>query len=579
MSKLNSLSIEHIKGIHNKYFELDLHPNKPSILVAPNGFGKSSIAIGFKSLNNSRINLEDKHHHGSNLANLPQLKIKFCDIDYTATISSNTISSNFDVYVINNSVVAKSTGKRMGSFTTSSASLEVSSVTLIDTIPKKCDFEYTPTTAKTAFGLNGKILPNASSLLNNLEFLYQLEKQIDQSAFSKVRTYKAPIKAIIDEINLQSGSANQIKAWIKANCKQKLIDIEELNKLAGLIKSIIGENRLDSFLLAIQFANLTQTPTFKDALSYKLYTRDKAFFDELLSSFNSTRHLINTKEEGKPTKKSLVVHFPKADEVSNGQRDILTFIAHMQRARRKFKKANCILIVDEIFDYLDDANLVAFQYYITQIIEEFKADNRNIFPILLTHLDPAYFRHFCFNKHKLQIRYLARNTTLTSSPTFALVKKRDDLTIKDKLSKHHFHYHPLDENLENEFQTLGLKKAWGKSHSFYQYINDEISKYLSGEAFDAIAVLLAIRIKIEKLAFEQLGSTDQQDAFHDKHGTGIKLDYCSTLGVEIPETHYLLRIIYNDDLHPHGDRDIETPLRSKLSNVTIQKIISEIFLP
>ena len=47
---------------------------------------------------------------------------------------------------------------------------------------------------------------------------------------------------------------------------------------------------------------------------------------------------IKTKEEGTASKKSLVVHFPKADDVSNGQRDILTFIAHMQRARRKFKK-------------------------------------------------------------------------------------------------------------------------------------------------------------------------------------------------------------------------------------------------
>ena len=476
MSKLNSLSIENVKGILNKSFDLDLHPNKPSIFVAPNGFGKSSIAVGFKSLNNSRINLEDKHHHAGNLANPPQLKVKFCDIEYSATNSSNTISSKFDVYVINNSVVAKSTGKRMGSFTTSSASLEVSSITLIETVPKRCDFEYLLSNEKAAFGANGKILPNALTLLNNLEFLYQLEKQIDQSAFSKVRAYKAPIKAIIDEINAQLGSTAQIKTWIKDNCKQKLIDIEELNKLVILIKTISAESRLDSFLLAIQIANLLQTSTFKDALSYKLYSRDKAFFDELLGSFNTTRHSIKTKEEGKPAKKSLVVHFPKVDEVSNGQRDILTFIAHILRARRKFKKSNCILIVDEIFDYLDDANLVAFQYYITQIIDEFKNQNRNIFPILLTHLDPAYFRHFCFNKHKLQIRYLAKDTTLTHSPSLSLVKKREEPTIKDRTSKHHFHYHPLDQNLESEFQNLGIRKTWGKSHSFYQYLNNEASQ-------------------------------------------------------------------------------------------------------
>ena len=164
-----------------------------------------------------------------------------------------------------------------------------------------------------------------------------------------------------------------------------------MEKLGKLIQRTHENDVVDSYLLAIQFAGVTQTSTFKEALSYKLYLRDKVFFDQLLTSFNTTRHLIGTKESGKASKKSLVVEFPKADEVSNGQRDILTFIAHIQRARRKFKKENCILIVDEIFDYLDDANLVAFQYYITQIIEEFKAQGRNIYPIHAYPVDtPTY---------------------------------------------------------------------------------------------------------------------------------------------------------------------------------------------
>jgi ABC-type cobalamin/Fe3+-siderophores transport system ATPase subunit len=59
MNKLTSLKIENVKGILSKYFFLDLYPNKPSILVAPNGFGKSSIACAFKSLNNNRIALDE----------------------------------------------------------------------------------------------------------------------------------------------------------------------------------------------------------------------------------------------------------------------------------------------------------------------------------------------------------------------------------------------------------------------------------------------------------------------------------------------------------------------------------------
>lgn len=577
MSKLNTLSIANIKGISSKIFQLDLFPNKPSVFVAPNGFGKSSIACGFKSLNNSRINLDERNHHNGNLVNQPEIKITFNDAEYTASNSSNSISSFFDCYVINNSVIPKAVSRNMGRFSVATASLEVSSVTLIDTIPVKCDFEYSTSNAKATFGVNGKILPNATSLLSDLEFLYLFEKEIDPSAFAKVRSYKEPIKAVIQEANQRAGSAAQIKGWISTDLLPKLSGIIELDKLAKLIQRTHKDDAVDSFLLAIQFADVTQTSTFKGALSYKLYLRDKAFFDQLLTSFNTTRHLIGTKESGKASKKSLVVDFPKADEVSNGQRDILTFIAHIQRARRKFKKENCILIVDEIFDYLDDANLVAFQYYITQIIEEFKAQGRNIYPILLTHLDPGYFRHFCFSKHRLQIRYLNKNPAAGHSPSLTLVKQRESPTIKAIVDSHHFHYHPQEGDVENEFLSLGLRKAWGNSHGFYDYVNGEIPKYFRDEDHDSIAVLLAIRIRIEKLAFEQLSSVQQQDEFHGVHGTGKKLDYCANQGIDIPETHYLLGIIYNDDLHAKGDRDIETPLRSKLGNVTIKKIITELF--
>ncbi len=471
MSKLNTLSITNIKGISGKTFQLDLFPNKPSVFVAPNGFGKSSIACGFKSLNNSRINLDERNHHNGNSANLPEIKITFDGTEYAATNSSNSISSIFDCYVINNSVIPKAVSRNMGRFSVATASLEVSSVTLIDTIPDKCDFEYSASGAKTAFGANGKILPNANSLLSDLEFLYLLEKEIDPLAFAKVRSYKEPIKAAIQEANQRTGTAAQICQWIGTDLLAKFAAISELEKLAKLIQRAHGSDSVDSYLLAIQFSDVTQTSTFKGALSYKLYLRDKAFFDQLLTSFNTSRHLIETKESGKP-KKSLVVDFPKADEVSNGQRDILTFIAHIQRARRKFKKENCILIVDEIFDYLDDANLVAFQYYITQIIEEFKAQGRNIYPILLTHLDPGYFRHFCFSKHRLQIRYLDKSPALGTSPALNLVKKREEPAIEAVVSKHHFHYHPQEADVESEFLGLGLKKSWGKSHKFYEYLNE-----------------------------------------------------------------------------------------------------------
>lgn len=49
---LKIIEIENIKGIGHKRFALDIWPNKPSLLVAPNGFGKSSFLILWKNRSN-----------------------------------------------------------------------------------------------------------------------------------------------------------------------------------------------------------------------------------------------------------------------------------------------------------------------------------------------------------------------------------------------------------------------------------------------------------------------------------------------------------------------------------------------
>ena len=41
---LRKLKIQKIRGIDSKEFTFDIHPNTPTFFVAPNGFGKTSIA-------------------------------------------------------------------------------------------------------------------------------------------------------------------------------------------------------------------------------------------------------------------------------------------------------------------------------------------------------------------------------------------------------------------------------------------------------------------------------------------------------------------------------------------------------
>ncbi len=70
---LKTITIEHIKGIQRKVFDLDVLPNKSSLLVAPNGYGKSSLATAFNSMNRNRIVLDEDDYYMESAVNAPTI--------------------------------------------------------------------------------------------------------------------------------------------------------------------------------------------------------------------------------------------------------------------------------------------------------------------------------------------------------------------------------------------------------------------------------------------------------------------------------------------------------------------------
>lgn len=60
------------------------------------------------------------------------------------------------------------------------------------------------------------------------------------------------------------------------------------------------------------------------------------------------------------------------------------------------------------------------------------------------------------------------------------------------------------------------------------------------------------------------------------HGTREKLNYAYSIGIDIPETYYLLGLIYNTSLHLEQGQDITKSLAMKLDNLTIQRMIKEV---
>ncbi len=576
---LKTIEIENIKGISQKTFNLNIIPNKPSLLVAPNGFGKSSFATAFNSLNNNRIKLHDDDLHNENSTNYPKITIGYEKTDGTivyleATNSSNKISGEFDYFVINNQLKPKGIGSQYG---TATATIEIKDVVLIDRIPNNVHFSYSITRAKNQFGLNSKILPNISSILSNLKLVEKLSENYQALQRANGVTIQKRINESIYKINSQNHylTTDTLISWIESNELNNLKQIDYLNTLTNLIYEFdIFSTETQCFLASIQLIWLFNQDknTFKNACIYKNYQLDKQKFEQTLTTFNCTWKNIRTNE----THGQLVVKFPKAILISNGQRDILTFISMLFRAKRHLKKEANILIIDEVFDYLDDANLTAAQYYITEFIDEFKKKGKRIYPLILTHLNPNYFHNYAFNKPK--VYFLEKSSIQINQNLVRLLKNRKNPTIQDDVSKFLIHFNPATINKKVEFRALSLPELWGESTNFVQYLNNELSNYLNGQTYDPFAVCGSVRIKIEEIAYNKLQSNTAKKEFINTHKTRNKLEKAEEFGVISPESHYLLGIIYNEGMHWKDNQDNVSPIASKLENLVLKKLIKDIFI-
>lgn len=578
---IKKITVTNIKGIgdgtSNGMFEFDIPKNKPSIFVAPNGFGKSSLATAFKSLKRSKIDLHKDDLHQGNEDLSPEIEISYLDDDgetqaVGATELTNEIDSVFDCFVINNQIFAKAKKNRIGGHVVASASLEIPPIVLFSSIPERRAFSYSFTDQKNKIGRNGKVLPNISRIYQNGEFVKKIGSYLIYLERISGKRVQERIYSFIVRLNDQNGSRINLLDWIDENETTFLEGTNNLANIASLFASFdLGfSNAAENYLAAIQMASdYNENPLdFKKSVKRSIYDLEKAAYEQLFHDFNSSWRDFKPKEkDGK-----LIVELPKAHHISNGQRDVMCFIALLKKAELSLTKKRSILIIDEVFDYLDDANLIAVQYYVTQLIAKFKNEDRMFYPIILTHLDPSYFRNFTFSKQK--VFYLEKRDAAINPHLKKLLINREKPEIESGVSKYHLHYEPQPINMRPEFESLGLKPTWGDSSIFEQYVFSEFDKYINDEpAYDPFAVCCALRKKIEKYAYDKLVDEGFKAEFLTTHKTPNKLKFSESKGVTIPETFYLLGIIYNDGMHWKNN---EAAISGKLENMILKKMIREI---
>ena len=595
MNLLHRIKIENIKG--KNVFEVtfvDLTANQPNIVVAPNGYGKSTIATAFEAATNGKMKIKDKDLYQHNTDNHPKLEVELYGENsgtYVSTDTVGNISQNITLCTINSSLYAKNTTRSFGRNVAATADLRVEPVIVYSQIPESCSLNYSYRTISSKYGNKKKLFVNISEMLTDCGNISSLLKI--KGCLKKCCTQQRIQSKFINFLNscLENGTAENIKSQISLD---EVNAIHENSNICILLDCISSMNckpdewcDIDAIFTAIQLCDLFKSyfdvgksDILKKVYACLSYKQTKALIDERLNLFNTTGRSVQSHEDhGK-----LVINFDRALSMSNGERDILSFITNLTKFEVEFKKQVGILIIDEVFDYLDGSNMLAVQYYLSQLIGRCKSSGKVLFPIIFTHLDPEVFANYYFNKKK--VHYISSFATMDiNSPIVKLLRLREDKSLteieKNEIEQYYIHY-------INQVHSLSAKLAERVSIDFHdsntdfrQKMYDAVrNEYLLEHPYNPIMIVAGIRIRIEELVCEKLAPTNQ-DEFIQQHKVINKLHFAEEHGIDVPELYYLLQPMYNDGLHLGGDDNaVVRKMKScylKTNNLHIRRMVQMLF--
>ena len=595
--EIQSVEIKNIKGFNHmgRSIPLCLKSGKINLLIAPNGWGKSSMVAAFNCLQNDSLlvskNLKNRNH----IDESSSLTLTIDGHVYTADETKNEIAGVLSCQVIHCDTFVRTTTRRVGEARIPDGYLAIQSIDIPYRVKEKRFPSYSITKIRDEFGVNGKILINRKSLFSDVNFWLKLTDKV-KNALNKMQAKyrKNLINKAIRSINHLTGNADTIRKHI---VEKGILDELESDENYKLIIDILYTNpqsEYDEFDFFYQMNQLyiNNWKEIKEAIAYAEFVSDKHKFTESIKAVNTTWDDMIVPKETRNGK--LRVEFPHADQISNGQRDILTFTIRLMAfsvAMKKNKKY--LLLIDEIFDYLDDANMVAAQYYLSGMIEHAKeTEGAELIIGIFTHLNPEHFRSFVFNKKLLNVIYIGEVKPYSSAnmKAFILLRQKLDRNIPeqkelyDKLSTYYFHFNPELKDLLKEAHDYlpqqNFKTTWLKGDALLKHILGELNKYLSkSEVYDPYAVCMAIRIGLEKRLYDTLGE-EQKESFLNKHDTKKKIAYAESANVVVPENIQMLSVIFNEAAHLNTNDKLEVqekPIVYKLKHPVIRHIVECVF--
>lgn len=569
---ISRIKIQNIKGKKSWENVFDgLYSNKVNLFVAPNGFGKSTLTTAFIAAAHGNMKLNKDDYYEQKESNNPCLEITYKDdsgnVKTVITDEQNgNVSQAFTIYVINNPVYAKSTSRNLGGFNSNTAKLYIKAIEVADK-PETCKVDYCIKELKQILGRNTLNLKEFFKSEEGLRFICEhrdlIRKCIDQKRINNTL-------AVVNSSNI-SQSLDSLR-------KHKII-VELMDSLKVKF-SLTEKEQVEYLLQIIRIVINNSFDNIKKALEYVSFKNLQERLDVNLEKFNTTgQELKATIKRNK-----LRIEFGSANRMSNGERDVLSFVANLIAFSTKVKNKPSILVIDEVFDYLDGANLLAVQFYLSRLIKYLKDEGKTVIPIIMTHLDPAVFSTYCFKK--MAIHYLTNSSKINMDDELVklfqlrtVLKESNDENVYD-LEKYLLHYYPDNWELSNSLKQLLPNEFYPDSKSFRDYLYNSVEKYLHDDDYNALAIILGLRIKVEERTLALIPD-DKKEEYLKAKGANNKLAYAESCACEIPELYYLLQSLYNESIHlSNKEKENRNRIESaylKLSSNIIKEMIREVF--
>lgn len=580
--KIKSIHIKNVRGIQSLDINLRMIPNKPSILVAPNGSGKTSFATAFRWLNMRRIKASKEDYYNNDENNIPELiivteEVGVPDETYIANDTKNEIMGHFGISVISNGLKASNPSRFGGGG--GNSHIEVPEIVLIDNIPDDVSLVNSFITDYSLEDAPVGMFPSLTTFLSDDSKISRLEKIPLDLTTKQIET----ISTFIERTKGYSGTIQNRYNTVKNNDLERLLSINKLKNLFLFVQNCFPDDHEAKVLfITIQLILLynKNKTDFKAHVAHCKAKNEESSFRTLFESLRTTWRDIKPQRVGK----QLIIKIGNTHRISNGERDILSFLAQLHKAELQLTEKINILIIDEVFDYLDDANMIAAQYYVTKLIKRISNDERLIFPIILSHLNPDYFdHHYSFKDAK--VYYLKPLPNPHASDNMErLIRKRKELKdsvgkdSEENISKYMLHFNP-DYSTDMSSLITGCPPEWGNISTFKSYCEQQLVEYINGNRYDTLAVCVSLREKVESYAYNLLENEEQKDAFLKQHGTlnKIKLVTDEYL-IDLPEIFFLLGNLYNDPMHvvDRNQKSITQTLFSQLENQTIRNMIKHV---